>query len=117
MKYLRQLVKRHPDLFLHSLQSMQAKVKFLKENLNRKPEKEDAFPLLLHFNYSQVIKPRCQVLMTRKNFDFNLAEAFKGTDDEFCKKYGVEPKTLHDEKRKNKLVEEQDKLWLYVPGV
>lgn len=79
-RYLRQLIKRHPDLFLHSLQSMQAKVKFLRESLNRKPEKENAFPLLLHFNYSQVIKPRSLVLMARKNFDFDLAEAFKGTD-------------------------------------
>lgn len=52
----------------------------MRENLNRKPEKENAFPLLLHFNYSQVIKPRSLVLMARKNFDFDLAEAFKGTD-------------------------------------
>jgi len=51
-KYTRQLLKRHPDLFLNSLQSMEAKVKFLRENLNRKPEKESSFPLLLHFNYS-----------------------------------------------------------------
>jgi hypothetical protein len=55
--------------------------------------------------------------MAIKNFDFNLAEAFKGTDHEFCKRFGIDAKTLHDEKHKHKLVDEEDKLWLYVPGV
>jgi len=31
---------------------MEAKIKFMKETLNRKPEKENAFPLMLHYNYS-----------------------------------------------------------------
>jgi hypothetical protein len=63
---------------------MQAKIRFLKETLNRKPEKEPAFPLMLHFNYSHVIKPRCQLLIQRKNETFNLAEVLKGSDREFC---------------------------------
>jgi len=33
--YLRNLFKRHPDLFLKSLASMEAKVSYIKRNLNR----------------------------------------------------------------------------------
>lgn len=96
---------------------MQAKVKFLRENLNRKTYLEKSFPLLLHFNYSQVIKPRCNILTARKDLDFDLAEAIKGTDEDFCKKFNVDMKVLVEEKRKHKLVEEQEKLWTYVAGI
>jgi len=50
--YLKNLFKRHPDLFLKSLASMEAKVSYIKRNLNRQLQKEKAFPLLLHYNYS-----------------------------------------------------------------
>jgi hypothetical protein len=33
--YIRNLFKRHPDLFLMSLASMEAKVSYIKRNLNR----------------------------------------------------------------------------------
>ena len=50
--YIRNLFKRHPDLFLKSLASMEAKVSYIKRNLNRQLQKEKAFPLLLHHSYS-----------------------------------------------------------------
>jgi hypothetical protein len=61
--YMRNLFKRHPDMFLMSLASMEAKVSYIKRNLNRQIPKEKAFPLLLHYNYSQVIWPRCELLL------------------------------------------------------
>lgn len=117
LRYMRQLLKRHPDLFLKSLQSMEAKIRFLKETLNRKPEKEHAFPLMLHYNYSQVIKPRCLALLALKNSDFDLAEVLRGTDEDFCKRFKLDIKEFTEQKRKHKLVEEEDKLWAYVPGI
>ena len=117
LRYMRQLLKRHPDMFLKSLQSMEAKIRFVKETLNRKPEKEPAFPLMLHFNYSQVIKPRCQALLAQKNADFDLAEVLKGTDEDFCKRFNLDLKAYVEQKRKHKFVEEEDKLWAYVPGI
>lgn len=33
--YLRNLIKRHPDMFLKSYASMEAKVSYMKRNLNR----------------------------------------------------------------------------------
>lgn len=50
--YITNLFKRHPDMFLMSLASMEAKVSYIKRNLNRQLPKEKAFPLLLHYNYS-----------------------------------------------------------------
>ena len=50
--YIRNLFKRHPDLFLKSLASMEAKVSYIKRNLNRQLQKEKAVPLLLHHSYS-----------------------------------------------------------------
>ena len=55
--------RRHPDLFLTSYASMEAKVNYIKRNLNRHVSKEQTFPLLLHFNYTTVIWPRCELLM------------------------------------------------------
>ena len=46
--YLRNLFRRHPDLFMLSYASMEAKVNYIKGNLNRQLQKEKAFPLLLH---------------------------------------------------------------------
>ena len=50
--YMRNLFKRHPDLFLKSLGSMEAKVTYLRRIMNRQLDKEKAFPLLLHYNFT-----------------------------------------------------------------
>lgn len=69
--FIRNLFRRHPDMFLKSYASMEAKVNYLKRNLNRQLQKEPAFPLLLHYNFTKHIWPRCEVLRDFgvKNFD------------------------------------------------
>lgn len=69
--YLRNLFRRHPDMFLKSFGSMQAKVTYLTRTLNRQLQKEKAFPLLLHYNFTRHIWPRCEILRDHgiKNFD------------------------------------------------
>jgi mTERF len=50
--YIKNLVKRHPDLFLKSWASMEAKVNYVTKNLGRPLHKEKSFPLMLQFNYN-----------------------------------------------------------------
>ncbi len=45
--FVKALIKRHPDLFLKSWASMEAKVNYLTKNLGRQLQNEKAFPLLL----------------------------------------------------------------------
>ena len=49
--------------------------------------------------------------------DFNLAEVLSGTDADFCKKFNVLITALKEEKGKKKFVDENESLWVYVPGV
>ena len=83
-RYMRNLFRRHPDMFLMSYASMGAKINYLKRNLNRQLYNEASFPLLLHYNYSTVIWPRCELLISRDDRSFNLAAVLKATDEEFC---------------------------------
>lgn len=78
--FIRNLVKRHPDLFLKSWASMEAKVNYLSKNLGRQLQNEKAFPLLLHFNYNEVIRPRCDLIKDRVKH-FELHEVLPLTDD------------------------------------
>lgn len=87
--YLRNLFKRHPDMFLRSYGSMQAKVYYLNRTLNRQLAKEKAFPLLLHYSFTGHIWPRCEVLRDIGAKSFDLVEALTGTDEEFCKKFRI----------------------------
>lgn len=112
--YMRQLFKRHPDLFLKSYASIEAKVWYLKKNLNIQVQKEKSFPMLLHFNYNQVLQPRCEAIkQTRITREFDLVEVLKGSDEEFCNKFGVEQKTLDAMKKRRKDTPEVDELWVY----
>lgn len=115
--YLRNLFRRHPDLFLTSYASMVAKVNYMKRQLNRQVYKEKAFPLLLHFNYSTVIWPRCELLRSQGHRYFDLGDACKGTDREFCRRFGLDLSDLEAKKAERKEKEEKDKLWVYVPGI
>lgn len=115
--YMRNLFKRHPDMFLMSLASMEAKVSYIKRNLNRQIPKEKAFPLLLHYNYSQVIWPRCELLLAQGNKHFDLGDALSGSNEDFCKKFGVEQSALNAKMKSRKAKEEKDKLWVYVPAI
>ena len=92
--YLRNLLKRHPDLFLKSLGSMQAKVNYFNRNLNRQLANEKAFPLLLHYNFTSHIWPRCEVLRDFGMKNFDLVQVLTPSDADFCKNFGVAPNLL-----------------------
>ena len=115
MIYIRNFIKRHPDIFIKSMGSLEAKVAYITRSLNRQLKNERAFPLLLHYNYNQVIKPRGDLLKERFNY-FELDKAFTPTDEEFCTLWNIEPEELEQAKaeryRKNDM--ERDYLWSYV---
>lgn len=115
--YMRNLFRRHPDLFLTSYASMQAKVNYIRRNLNRHVTKEKTFPLLLHFNYTTVIWPRCELLMEQGQKHFDMAEVLTGTDADFCKKFGFDRVQLKEKLKSRQVKDEKDKLWVYVPGI
>jgi hypothetical protein len=96
---------------------MEAKVNYIKRNLNRQTFKEDAFPLLLHYNYSDVMWPRCELLMERGDKNFALEKVLPVTDAQFCSRYGFTAEELTAKKGQRKFVEETDKLWVYIPGL
>ena len=112
--YLRNLFRRHPDLFMLSYASMEAKINYIKGNLNRQLQKEKAFPLLLHKNYRAVIWPRGELLKAKGYKDFELSDAFGGTDEEFCKKFNIPIKALQKKLNSRTALAEKDKLWVYV---
>lgn len=114
---MRNLIKRHPDMFLKSYASMEAKVMYIKRNLNRQLHKEKIFPLMLHYNYSKHIWPRCELLLDTGNRNFDIEQALTGTDVEFCKKFGFDLKQLKEKRSMRQHKEEKDKMWVYVPGV
>jgi len=115
--YLRNLFRRHPDMFLTSLASMEAKVNYIKRNLNRQLNKEKSFPLLLHFNYREVMWPRCELLTQKGHKHFDLAEVLRGSDEAFCKHFEVDAEDLEAKKAEKTPKDEKDKLWVYVPAV
>jgi hypothetical protein len=46
-----------------------------------------------------------------------LGDALSGSNEEFCKKFGLEQTALEAKIKSRKLKEERDKLWVYVPAV
>jgi len=80
-------------------------------------KEEPCFPLILHYDFNDVIKPRCEILKTKVK-SFNLRKAFLGRDGRFCHTFKIEPKDLEEKKLKKKAKktsrEEKDKLWMYV---
>ena len=113
--YMRTLFMRHPDMFLKSYASMEGKIGYLKRNMNLQLHKQRAFPLLLHYNFTKVIYPRCEAIKrTELTKEFDLLEVLTGTDEEFCEKYGVETERLEELKVKKEYLDEVDTLWVYV---
>lgn len=111
--FMRNLFRRHPDMFMKSYASMEVKVNYLKRNLNRQLQKEPAFPLLLHYNFSRHIWPRCEVLRDFGVKNFDLVEALSSTDEAFCKKFNIKPHLLKQKKTERPFNEEKDQLWVY----
>ena len=116
--YLKNFIKRHPDIVMKSYASMEAKVTYLQRNLNRTLKLERSFPLILHYNYNQVIRPRGDILKDRLGVNnFDLREAFGHTDENVCKHFGIDPEELRQaqKKRNRKNNVESDKMWVQVP--
>lgn len=88
--YLRNLIKRHPDVIMKSYASMEAKINYVKRNLNRQLHRERCFPLMLHLSYTGHIWPRCELLLSTGNKAFELEAALTGSDTDFCKKFGFD---------------------------
>lgn len=114
--FIRQVIKRHPDLFLKSWASMEAKVNYITKNLGRSLQTEKAFPLLLHFNYNQVIRPRCELIKDKVK-QFELSEVLPLTDEQFCMAFEIAPEELEKKKSERPARDEKDKLWSYVPAL
>ena len=58
---------------------------------------EKAFPLILSFNYTAVIRPRCELLKDKvKHFEFH--EVFPLTDEQFCLAYDIPREDLDKKK-------------------
>lgn len=114
--YLRNLFKRHPDLFLKSYASMEAKVNYFKRNLNRQLQAEKAFPLLLHYNFTQHIWPRCEVLRDVGVKNFDMVQALATSDEDFCQIFDIKQSVLNKKKKQKAYIEEKDELWVYATG-
>jgi len=46
-----------------------------------------------------------------------LGDALSGSNEEFCKKFGVDQSALDAKIKSRKTKEERDKLWVYVPAI
>ena len=47
--------------------------------------------------------------------EFDLLEVLKGTDEEFCEKFGIRLSDLRKIKKKKPYKTEVDRLWVYTP--
>lgn len=110
------MIKRHPDIFLKSWASFEAKINYITKVLGRALQYEKAFPLLLAFDYSTVIKPRCEILR-EQNKVIKLEEILPLTDEKFCLAYNVTFEELDKKIGDKKKRKEKDVLWAYVPGL
>ena len=113
---MRNLIRRHPDLFLKSWASFDAKTQYLTKKLAKNLDKEKTFPLLLHFNYNGVIRPRCELLRPiAKQID--LEAVLPLSDEQFCAAFDITPEDLENEKSQKTIRDEKDVLWAYVAGL
>ena len=56
---------------VRSWASYEAKINYFQKNLNRSLMDEKTFPLILLYNYNEVIRPRCELLKEKiKHFDY-----------------------------------------------
>ena len=95
---------------------MEAKVNYILKNLGKPLVNEKAFPLLLHYNYHGVIKPRCE-LLKEKMKTINFEEVLPVSDEEFCRNFNIPMEELERKKAEKPIREEKDTLWSYVPAL
>jgi hypothetical protein len=95
---------------------MEAKVNYIVKNLGRPLANEKAFPLLLKFNYNQVIRPRCDLIKDKVKH-FELHDVLPLTDEQFCLAFDIPAEELERKKAERSTKEERDVLWAYVPAM
>ena len=83
--------------------------------MNRQLKQERYFPFVLYHNFSKVIRPRAEIL-NNKVKHYELHEAFMFTDNQFCQRYSVNPKTLQKQIKLNEREDDRevDILWQYI---
>lgn len=113
--YMRHLFRRHPDIFLTSVAALTQKMKLV-QDLGIDLKTERSFPIFLKLNYGAVIRPRIEMLRKEER-KIDFTEAIRGTDQEFCDRFNIDPEELDFEKTLGKVTAERDALWQYVPGV
>lgn len=88
---------------------------YLQRTLNRQLKGERSFPLILHYSYNGVLRPRGDILKDRVNY-FDLTEAFAHPDDNFCKHWKIDKSDLKQSKARRWRAndDEKDILWQYV---
>jgi hypothetical protein len=59
---------------------MEAKVNYVTKTLGRSLQNDKAFPLMLKFNYNQVIRPRCELIKDKVKH-FELIDVLPLTDE------------------------------------
>lgn len=102
---------------MKSWASYEAKVNYIRRDLNKQLHKERIFPLMMHFSFTGHIWPRCELLRDNGIKAFDLESALLGTDEEFCKRYSLDTERLEAKKNERPQIDEQDQLWAYVPGI
>lgn len=95
---------------------MEAKINYMMKNLARPPIQEKTFPLILYFNYHEVIRPRCELLKDRVKY-FEFQDVLPLTDVEFCQTYNIPLEELESKKAERTIRDERDILWAYVPAL
>ncbi len=95
---------------------MEAKINYIQKQLNRQLITEKTFPLLLHFNYNAVIRPRCELIKDKlKHFEFE--NVLPLTDEQFCEAFDIPIEELEAKKAEKAIKDERDVLWTYVHGL
>ncbi len=95
---------------------MEAKINYISKNLGRTLANEKAFPLILKFNYNQVIRPRCDLIKDKVKH-FELHDVLPLTDEQFCLAFDIPMEELERKKSERSTKEERDQLWAYVPAL
>ena len=70
----------------------------------------------MHFNYNQVIRPRCELIKDRVKH-FELHEVLPHTEEQFCLAFEITAEELERKKAEKPAKNEKDKLWAYVPAL
>lgn len=97
---IRQLILYYPESFSKSVENWKLKIKYLKKRFKYDVKKELSFPEIIKYDYISFIRARGEVAdLQKKTNSFKWEEVLYLSDEEFCKKVGVEIETLEAKKK------------------